>query len=79
MRQSEVMRMMSNRQKEYLRNWDFDGSAESEAMFNYVSAHNALYDSWVRRQELAELQDEASASSDNDSFSVSISSEVKTK
>ena len=44
MLQSEVMRMLSNKQKEYLRNWNFDGSAESEALFNYASARNAIFD-----------------------------------
>ena len=78
MRKSEIMRILLNRSKALRSQFSDDGEF-SQMMQRYADVHNAMFEQQIHEQEIAELQEAASASSDDDIFSVNIRSEVKTK
>lgn len=78
MRKSEILRTMLDHTNALQSQVPSNSSKEAQATQNYIDFHNVMYEEEIRRQEVAEIQEEASASSANN-FSVVIKSEVKKK
>lgn len=79
MLQSERMRMMLESTKSLQGQYIAQGGMRSQETQNYIDARNAILEREIHRQELKELYEAMNAPSDDENYSLTISSEVRNK